>query len=125
MTLRLALAALMLAFAFHAGADDKKEEKIDAKKLIGKWEAKDSGLDFPVVLEYTKDGKLIIAITEDGKETKVEGTYKIDGNTLTLKIKDEGKNKVLTRTVKKLTDTELIETDEKGKERVFVRLKDK
>lgn len=126
MPVRLVLATLLLACSFHAGADDKKVGKIDARKLIGKWEPKDKDrLKFEVVIEYTKDGKVIFHTTVGGKEAKTEGTYKVESAKLTYALAGKGKESAITRTIQTLTDTELVTTDEKGMERRFVRLKDK
>jgi uncharacterized protein (TIGR03066 family) len=103
-------------------ADDKKDEKIDAQKLLGKWvhEEKEGGVE---AFEFTKDGKLIITRT-DGKGTKTEGTYKLDGDKLTVTTKERDKEETRTVTILKLTDTEMV--SRAGKEKVtLVRLKDK
>ena len=67
-------------------AQDKKDEKIDAKKLVGKWERepgkeKDKGFG-KIVVEYTADGKITATIGDKG-DFKIEGTYKVDGNKIT------------------------------------------
>ena len=118
----LAVLAVLVA---SASADDKKDVKIDPTKLVGKWERKDDTLKFGFVVEYTKDNKLIFVVTQDGKETKTEGRYKVEGTKLTHTLKQDDPDSVQTRTIKKLTDTDLVTSDEKGMERMFVRIKDK
>jgi uncharacterized protein (TIGR03066 family) len=107
--------ALMAVLVVGVSAEDK-EEKIDTKKLIGKWEPKEEK-KHKVIIEFTKDGKVIVSFGDD----KHEGTYKVDGNKLTTMVKaDETK----TITITKLTDTEMVTMDE-NKAVTFLRLKDK
>jgi uncharacterized protein (TIGR03066 family) len=114
--------AVALVLCFGASAEDKKDA-IDAKKLVGKWEPKEKGA--AGVVEFTKDGKVTITANVDGKESKFEGTYKIDGNKLSATVKAGDKEQTQTRTITKLTDTELVTTDDKGKERQYARIKGK
>jgi uncharacterized protein (TIGR03066 family) len=114
-----------LVFCCALSADDKKDEKIDAKKLVGKWAPKEKKEGVTVVIEFMKGGKASFTLNANGKELKAEGTYKLDGNKLTTTMKFGEKEQSQTRTVSKLTDTELVSTDEKGKEDTLVRLKDK
>lgn len=98
-----------------AAADDK----IDAKKLLGKWEHK----EMMFVVTFAKDGKVAI----EGGDLKIDGTYKIDGNKLTMKIKFGDEEKEMKRTITKLTDTELTSTDDDktdDKGDTLVRVKD-
>lgn len=115
---------LLLALSTGLSADDKKDA-IDAKKLVGKWQPKEKKDDLKMVIEFTKDGKMLITLTEQGKDTNLDGTYKIEGNKLTTKVKVMDKERMRTRTVTKLTDTELVSTDEDGKEDTLLRLKEK
>lgn len=103
-------------------ADDKKDEKIDAKKLVGKWTQKEKK---GFIVEFTKDGKATFTSTQEGKEVKGEGTYQVDGNKLMLELKFGDMERKMTRTISKLTDTELVSEDDKGKEDTLVRVKDK
>jgi len=123
MILGLALVAVM-GLLSGVAADDKKDEKIDAKKLIGKWTPKDGGEKGKFVVEFMKDGKLTFTAGGD-KDLKLDGTYKLDGNKLVLTVKFGEKEEKMTRTITKLTDTEMVSTDEKGKEDTLVRVKDK
>jgi uncharacterized protein (TIGR03066 family) len=106
-----------------AGAGLAADEKIDAKKLVGKWEPKDQKKGGTFVLEFTKDGKLIFHASQNGKDFNSEGTYKLDGNKLSTTMKFGDMERKMTRTINKLTDTELVSTDEKGKEDTLVRAK--
>jgi uncharacterized protein (TIGR03066 family) len=110
-----------VVFCGTLSADDKRDEKIDAQKLIGKWSPKNTKED--VVIEFKKGGKL--TITPGGKGVNIDGTYKIDGNKMTTTVKFKDDEKVSKLTITKLTDTELVTTDESGKEETLVRVKDK
>jgi uncharacterized protein (TIGR03066 family) len=119
----LVCCALVLVISFGVSADDKKDEKIDAAKLIGRWEAKGPKSD--LVIEFTKDGKTHSAYTFFGSPVKVQGTYTVEGNKLITVAKHEDGEVKETLTVTKLTDSELVGTTARGKEKAFVRVKDK
>ncbi len=114
--------ALLVTFSCPLAADDKKDEKIDAAKLVGKWQRKDQEGG---IAELTKDGKAIMHHKVNDKELKVEGTYKVDGNKLTVKITFEGEVEESVKTIKKITDTEMVLVGDTGKEVTMVRVKDK
>ena len=118
------LAAILILTA-AVGAEDKKEEKIDGKKLLGKWEPGEAKKGADVVIEFLKDGKLAITANAAGKEFKVDGTYKLTGNKLELAMSFMGQDKTDTATVLKLTDDELVTEDSKGKKETLKRLKAK
>jgi len=122
-----AIPVCVVVLALNAGlsAEDKKAEAIDVKKLVGKWEPVEKKDDIKMQIEFYKDGKMMVTITEKGKDTKLDGTYKIEGNKLTTTVMVGEMERVRTRTISKLTDTELVSTDEKGKEDTLIRLKDK
>src|SRR5947199_1452320 len=101
------------------------DDKVDAKKLIGKWEPKEKKEGASMVIEFAKDGKLTITVTGKGKEVKIDGTYKVDGNKLVTTLKVGDKEKTDASTVTKLTDSELTTKDEKGKEDTLLRVKAK
>src|SRR5262245_9145317 len=109
-------AVMVLAFSgFAAGQDkDKDKDKIDAKKLIGKWEPADAKESLTV--EFTDKGKLILSVDANGKALTIEGTYKLDGNKLEMVMSFGGKEQKETITLSKLTDDELVGKDYKGKE---------
>jgi uncharacterized protein (TIGR03066 family) len=111
-----------LALSASLSADDTK---IDAQKLIGKWQPKDKGDGHLVAIEFKSGGKATVTAAVDGKETTTEGTYKLDGKKLTVTVKTDGEEKAHTHTISKLTDTELVGADEKGKEHTLLRVKDK
>jgi len=107
---------LVAAFglAGSAGAEDKKDD--NATKIVGKWEITKAGGDVPAgsTIEFTKDGKLAAVIKGDGKDLKLDGTYKIDKDKLTVKITVENQTVEETVTIKKLTDADL-ELEDKDK----------
>ena len=109
--------ALVLGMVCAAAA----QEKIDAKKLVGKWENKEQKF----TVEFRKDGKVSVAGGPDGS-LRADGTYKLDGNKLVMTVKFGDDQKKMTRTVSKLTDTELTsKDDETGKEDTLTRVADK
>ena len=110
----------VLMFAAGSAADDK----IDAKKLVGKWEPKDAKKEIKMVMEFTKDGKLNVTADADGKDFTIMGTWKLDGNKLTLQLK-AGENEIKdTVTLSKLTDDEMVgESDTKKQKESFKRVK--
>ena len=115
----LALGGLMVVTAgFGSAADDD-----NAKKIVGKWEITKSGSDLPTgsTVEFTKEGKLAAVIK--GDDTKLEGTYKVEKEKLTVKLKvgDQSIEEVVTIT--KLTDDALELKDKDAKADVFKRVK--
>jgi uncharacterized protein (TIGR03066 family) len=114
---------LMLGVACAVAAAD---ETIDVKKLIGKWEPKDTDKAGKFVVEFGKDGKVGVSGSVGGTEISAKGTYKVDGNKLIMKMEFMGKEKSMTRIVSKLTDTELVSKQEGSeKEDTMVRVKAK
>jgi uncharacterized protein (TIGR03066 family) len=66
------------------------EKSVDKAKLVGKWKmVKIDGKVPPVdsFLEFTKDGKLVFTFEKDGKSDKVESTYSIEGDKITVVVK--------------------------------------
>jgi uncharacterized protein (TIGR03066 family) len=116
--------AVLLALAFAAQAEDKKEEKkgkIDKAKLVGTWTfVKTDALDAPpkgstLKVEFTKDGKMNVTLTFNDRDHKMSGTYKVDGDKLTTTLKGpKTKEKTETSTIKELTDKKLVLLDKKG-----------
>ncbi|MFO0825679.1 MAG: TIGR03066 family protein [Gemmataceae bacterium] len=113
-------AVVVLAFSGFATA----QEKIDAKKLLGKWEPAVQKKDEPkVVVEYAEKGKLTVHVMIGDKAEKIEGTYKVDGNKIEVKLAFGGKDILETLTVIKLTDDEAVTKDSKGKEETMKKVK--
>jgi uncharacterized protein (TIGR03066 family) len=126
--MRTLLGGLLAALTFGIGvsAEDKKDENIDAKKLIGKWSPKEKMEGLTVVVEFTKDGKVTFTYAFVGeRELRLTENYKVDGSKLITSGLRDPKTVTVTRTLVKLTDDELVTKDEKGKEQAFTRIKDK
>lgn len=106
-----ALGVVMVVVAGTAQAQDD-----NAKKIIGTWIVDKAGGDLPVgsSLEFTKDGKLLAVIKADGMEVKLDGTYKVEKDKLSVKVKIGDQNLEETATIKKLTD-EALEIEDKDK----------
>jgi uncharacterized protein (TIGR03066 family) len=66
-----------------------------------------------------------VSVEKGGKSTKVEGTYKLEGDKLEMALKMEGKEQKETITVTKLTDDEFVGKDTKGKEEKLKKIKAK
>ena len=120
-----ALAILILAVAGAPTDAQPKDEKFDEKKLIGKWEPPDSPKEVKIVVEFAPKGKLLVSADVGGKAEKIEGTYKLDGDKLTLTMKTGEKERTEKVTVTKLTDTDLVTKDDKGKEETLKRVMEK
>ena len=118
-------AAAILVFSAASAADDKKDEPIDLKKILGKWEPSEAKKDFKAMAEFADKGKLSLWITVMEKTDKIEGTYTVDGNKLDLTLSIGGKEQKETLTILKLTDEEMATEDSKGKKETFKRIKGK
>ena len=120
----VALSGMMIGLAGFAGAADDKDKKDDnTTKIVGKWEVTKSGSDLPVgsTVEFTKDLKLTAVIK--GDDTKLEGTYKIDKEKLTVKLKVGDQSVEETVTITKLTEDAMELKDKDAKVDVFKKLK--
>src|SRR5436190_6290475 len=80
----------------------RAEEKVDyAKLVVGKWEVTkaDAGTVPPgALVEFTKDGKLKVAAKKGDEEVKIDGTYTVEKNKLsmTMKVGTDEKKKTIT-----------------------------
>src|SRR5262245_32416720 len=95
-------AVVVLGFAGFVIGQDK--DKIDIKKLIGKWEPKEQPKGTSIVIEFADKGKLVLTVDGGGKNERVEGTYTVDGNKIDVAMTIGGKEQKETITVEKLTD---------------------
>lgn len=101
------------------------DEKIDGKLLVGKWEPAKlpDGVD-KLVVEYTKDNKVTVEVETQGMKLKFEGTYKLDGDKLNVKVDVNGNEQDQTRKITKLTADEMVTNDdEKKEERKYKKVK--
>src|SRR5262245_29865414 len=96
---------------------------VDAKKLVGTWESK-SEKDVGTAT-FTKDGKLHVTHTVEGKEHKMDGAYSVKGDKITVTFEKDGKTETKMGTIEKLTADVLViqPADEKGKKMEFKRVK--
>lgn len=119
----VALGLAVLGLAGTAGAQDKKDD--NAAKIVGKWEVTKSGSDLPAgsTIEFTKDGKLTAVVKADGQELKLDGTYKVEKEKLTVKLKLGDQEMEEAVTIKKLTDDALEVEDKDKKVDVFKKVK--
>jgi uncharacterized protein (TIGR03066 family) len=106
----------VVGFAGTARAQDDNE-----KKIVGTWVLDKSSGDLPVgsVVEFTKDGKLSAMVKIETMEIKIEGTYKVEKDKLSVKLKAGDMNIEETATITKLTDEVLELKDKDGKVDAF------
>jgi uncharacterized protein (TIGR03066 family) len=119
--LGLAATAVVVALGGTSAGQDAKT-KVDAKLLVGKWTPDEEAKRDKMIIEFTKDGKLTIGVKFGEKELKIDGTYKVDGDKITVKMSFMGEEKSEVMTVNTLTKTTLVTTDEKGKKDTLVRV---
>lgn len=95
---------------------------VDKAKLIGAWELilpeEAKGLDIKVVIEFTNDGKAKMSFEGGGKKDAKDGTWKLDGDKLTITPNDD-KEKAEAITVKSLTADKMTVSDKGGKDMSF------
>ena len=119
----LSCALMALAAQLAWSADDKNSDATYAEKIVGKWALKkDAG---KTVVEFTKDGRMLVDTVVNEKAVKIEGTYKVEGKKLTVTVKAGAKEVERVQTIFDVTDTELITTNENGKKEFSTRVKDK
>lgn len=91
------------------------DDKIDGKLLIGKWEPDMAPPGLKISIEFQKDNKVVINVDFQGKMEKVEGSYKLENDQLSLTLTKGGQEKTQKAKIIKLTEKEVsIKDDEKG-----------
>jgi uncharacterized protein (TIGR03066 family) len=88
------------------------------KLIVGKWEVTkaDEGTVAPgCTIEFSKDGKVKADIKKGEEREMLEGTYKIEKDTLIVTMKKGAEDKPDKITITKLTEKELITKHEDGK----------
>lgn len=110
------LCQLLVSVLLLAPSTSLVEDKIDGKLLIGKWQPEKQPEQFKLTIEYLKDNKLVVELEAGGDKQKGEGTYKLDGNKLEVKVEVLGQEHNVKYTIKKLTDSEMVTYDEDKKE---------
>ena len=108
---------LTVGLAPAQGADKPKD------LIVGKWEPlepKGKG----AVLEFKKDGTLSVAIKDDGKEVKFDGTFKfLADDVMEITMDVMGQKMTEKITLKKIDKDGMTTVDAMGKEEKFKRLK--
>jgi uncharacterized protein (TIGR03066 family) len=125
-TQKLALATcLLFGLAVLASGDDKKpvDKPANKAKLVGVWEPQGKDVPPGTTLEFTKDGKLISRFEAQGKKRTVDGTYKVNGDALTVAFRMGDQERTEKLKIKTLTDQELVTVDSSGKADTFKRKK--
>jgi uncharacterized protein (TIGR03066 family) len=119
--MQIALTALIAGlFVTPASAADNK------KLLVGKWEvvkADEGTLPVGTIVDYSAEGKSTITAKKGGKESTVEGSYTIDGDSFTYKLNFGGKDFSNKITIKKISETEMDTANPEGKAVAFKRVK--
>jgi len=111
----LAVGAIVSLLSIGARAEEKPDY---AKMLVGKWEVTkaDEGTVPPgTMVEFTKDGKFIVSGKKDGADATFEGTYKVEGDGFTFKMKIGDEEREQTIKIKKITDKEMATENKEGK----------
>ncbi len=103
------LGVMLMTLGTAAQAQDD-----NAKKLVGVWVVDKSSGDLPAgsTVEFTKDGKLKVAVKADGQELKFDGTFKVEKDKIMIKLMIDTQNLEESITIKKLTD-EVLEIEDK------------
>jgi len=117
---RLTVAALALGLVYMAaavGAAEKGGAGPNPELLVGKWEVtKGQTLPKGSSVEFAKDGKVKLNITDMGKTLSLAGSYAVDGSTLKVTLKGpDGKDSTEKMTIEKLSATDFATKDAQGK----------
>jgi uncharacterized protein (TIGR03066 family) len=113
------LVVLLSSLAAPLYAEDKAKDLI-----VGKWEPVQPEKGVTAVIEFTKDGKISIAGTAQGKAFKNEGTYKfVDNDTFETTFEFNGQKQTSKTRIVKISKDELVTKDEpkKGAEKAAVK----
>ena len=116
---------VVLGIVAGVRADDKKADT-NKEKLVGSWEVVKGDEGAPpvgTVVVFNKDGKMKVTHKQDDKEVTLEGTYTLDGDKVSIVLKQGDKEVKHTVTIKKLTDTEFVAENEKGQKAEFKKKK--
>jgi len=122
-TLGLAVGLLLVCGLSGRAAAEKAD---NAAKLLGTWEAAkaDPGtLPVGSLVTFAKEGKMTVVAKEGATEMKADGTYKLDGDKLSITLTHEGNTHSMTLMVKKAEADALTISDERGKTIEFKRKK--
>jgi uncharacterized protein (TIGR03066 family) len=114
----------LLACCGSAAGDDRKKEKLDAAKMVGRWGPKDKKAGV-YTLEFRSDGMMVLTGTVAGREQRWDGKYRLEGSRLSVELRSEAGEWLDVNTITKLTDTDLDGKEASGKTFSLVRLKEK
>jgi uncharacterized protein (TIGR03066 family) len=95
-----------------------RREATNQEKVVGAWELTKSASGEPIgaTLVFTPEGRIKLSATVEGKAVNLDGTYAVDGDTLTVTWKVTGADDFkVTTTITKLTETALVTRDDRGK----------
>ncbi len=113
---RIVLLTNLILLASVAIADDNKDDS--SKLIVGIWEVTSTEGDGPPkgsTIEFTKDNKVKVTGDRNGQKMSLEGTYKIDGKKLALKLSHEGNERSIDLTIDKLDEKTFALTNDTGK----------
>lgn len=117
----ISLIALLAALISTSAMQDK----IDGKLLLGKWEPETKPQGAKLVIEFAKEGKLTVDAEFGGQKINMDGSYKLEGDQLTITMKQQGKEETTKMTVTKLNDKEMVTKDDKDKVETLKRVASK
>jgi uncharacterized protein (TIGR03066 family) len=104
---------IVCVLAVGIRADDAKD---NPKLVVGKWTVvKATPGTFPLgtLLDLSKDDKVMVLRSRDGKESIHPGTYEVDGARILITVKVAGEEQKHILTITKISDTEMV-TDHGG-----------
>jgi uncharacterized protein (TIGR03066 family) len=117
MNMLRALAAGVIVCLVGAGV--RADEKVDyAKLVVGQWEitkADEGTVPTGTIVEFTKDGKFKINGKKDDVELAFEGTYTVEKNTFTFKLKIGDDEQSQTIEITKISEKEMATKNKDGK----------
>ena len=122
--LRLVAVMAVVCLAVTGARADEKADY--AKKIVGKWEltkVEEGGLPKGTLVEFGKDGKVKVTVKAEDKEQVLEGTYKVEGESLMLTMKVGEDERKQTITLLKLDDKVMHTKNEMGKMSELTRKK--
>ncbi|MBL8824968.1 MAG: TIGR03066 family protein [Planctomycetia bacterium] len=117
----ISLIALLAALISTSAMQDK----IDGKLLLGKWEPETKPQGAKLVIEFAKEGKLTVDAEFGGQKINMDGSYKLEGDQLTITMKQQGKEETTKMKVTKLNDKEMVTKDDKDKMETLKRVASK
>ena len=89
-----------------AAAAPRKEAKKDLPTIVGTWEIVSTSGDIPkgTLITFDKEMTVRVSIAFNGKTIDIEGTYKVEGDKLSVTIRGpDGKEEKDTDTIKSST----------------------